>query len=156
MTKRLQDMTLEEILEFKKIRRYSKARVGEYTEYMIDGSLDLSGLSLKRLPLLTHLVMGGSFNCANNGLLSFRNCPQAVGGDFICDQNLHVPNLHGLPTQIGGQIVSDFGTFKSLTDLKEKRPELLQSDYRKPESKHGITDTLLKMLGIDRTKPVGR
>ena len=149
---RLSDMTIEEVLNLKGIRRYSKVRIDDRIVYMVHEPLDLSAQHLRRLPNLTDLVVGGSFNCSGNDIVSFRGCPREVGGDLICDRNPQLPNLYGLPGKVGGKIISDFGEFDSLTALRQATPELLRADYRKPKPQVGLAAKLFAVIGLDQKK----
>lgn len=61
-------LTIEELKELKEVK----------------GDLNLSGLGLTELPDLSHLRVGGDFDCSSNGLTSLKGSPQMVGGTFRC------------------------------------------------------------------------
>jgi len=144
---RLSEMSIEEVLEFKRIHRYSKFWENDRVVYVIDHSLSLMGLSLTRLPNLNDLVIRGGFDCSRNLLASLRGSPREVSGSFFCDQNPRLHNLHGLSTRIGGKIVTDFGIFDSLAALTREAPLLLSADFRKPKARPGFIEKLRAITG---------
>jgi len=54
--------------------------------YSCDGDVDLSEMSLTKLPVRFKEV-GGSFNCFNNNLTTLEGAPEKVGGYFDCSHN---------------------------------------------------------------------
>lgn len=80
--------------------KHEKARIKRWLSYQrimhyqinsdlsvdVDGSVDISGNSLKRIPIQFGRV-NGNFNCSRNLLKSLKGCPQVVLGNFSCDHN---------------------------------------------------------------------
>ena len=66
----------------------------------IEGSVDLDGLKLKKLPLKFNKV-SGNFYCGNNQLTSLEGSPKEVGGFFNCSSN-NLTSLEGAPKKVGG------------------------------------------------------
>lgn len=52
----------------------------------VNGPVGLQGLGLYKLPLKFNIVTG-SFNCADNNLVSLEGCPKEVGDIFLCNNN---------------------------------------------------------------------
>lgn len=77
-------MTIEELQNLKEVK----------------GSLTLSRMGLTELPDLSHLRVGGHFNCSNNDLTSLQGAPQKVGGSFYCFDN-KLTTLQGGPNEVG-------------------------------------------------------
>ena len=61
----------------------------------VDGSVDLSGRGLTKLPLKFGEV-SGYFDCSENQLTSLEGAPSRVGGHFYCHYN-QLTNLQGAP-----------------------------------------------------------
>ena len=88
---RLKD-TLDEIL--------SRSTKNSDESIDIEGSVDLNGLKLKKLPLKFNKV-SGNFYCGNNQLTSLEGSPKEVGGFFNCSSN-NLTSLEGAPKKVGG------------------------------------------------------
>ena len=58
-----------------------------YKNYIInvDGSVYILDLKLKRIPVKFNKVTK-TFNCSYNKLISFKNCPNYIGEDFVCNE----------------------------------------------------------------------
>ena len=54
--------------------------------YSAEGDVNLSDMSLKKLPLRFKYV-GGGFSCSHNQLTSLQGVPQEVGKSFSCYDN---------------------------------------------------------------------
>ena len=67
---------------------------------VIDGDLDLSGMDLEKLPDLSDVTVTGSFDCANNRLISLDGAPRDVGYNFDCHGN-SLYTLKGAPSHVG-------------------------------------------------------
>jgi hypothetical protein len=91
------DGTVEEILKILSIGRY---RINEDNSVDVDGSVDLRGYNLNKLPIKFRNV-SGSFDCSDNQLTSLEGAPQSVGGGFDCSDN-QLTSLEGAPQSVGG------------------------------------------------------
>ena len=67
---------------------------------VIEGSLDLSGMDLEKLPDLSDVTVTGSFNCAHNRLRTLKGAPRKVGHNFDCHGNC-LYTLNGAPSHVG-------------------------------------------------------
>ena len=84
--------------------------------YVIDGDVDLVMMMLEELPDFSHIEVKGNFDCSHNNIVSLKNAPEIVEGNFDCHSNHKLINLEGAPKFVGG----DFRCFKdkNLTTLK--------------------------------------
>ena len=67
----------------------------------VKGSLSLSGLGLTELPDLSHVVVDGSFYCAENQLTTLKGSPKRIKGNFYCYDN-QLTTLLGGPWMVEG------------------------------------------------------
>ena len=65
----------------------------------VDGSVNLVGIGLYKLPLKFGKV-AGDFWCSENKLSNLEGCPEYVGGDFDCSDN-ELTTLNGSPVYVG-------------------------------------------------------
>jgi len=68
----------------------------------VDGNVNLSLFSLKKLPLKFNKV-SGFFDCSQNNLTTLDGCPREVGSYFYCFNN-KLESLGGCPDIVGGDI----------------------------------------------------
>lgn len=95
------------------IQKRLREAQAEWTDegWWIPGDIDLSGLGLTRLPLISEV--GGEFDCSYNQLVSLEGAPQSVGGDFYCAKNQLV-SLEGAPQSVGGNFNCIYNDLDSL------------------------------------------
>lgn len=93
--------------------------------WKVYGTLDLSNMSLHKLPLLQQVhgdlliydnnlsilegspsYVGGTFDCSNNALLDLKEGPMDVKGHYLCMSN-KLQVLKGAPNVIGGSFNCD-------------------------------------------------
>jgi hypothetical protein len=91
------DGTVEEILKILSIGRY---RINEDNSVDVDGSVDLRGYNLNKLPIKFRNV-SGSFYCVHNNLKNLEGSPKEIGGNFYCYYN-QLTSLEGAPQSVGG------------------------------------------------------
>ena len=117
-------------------------------------SLDLSYMGLTEFPKMSHITINGDFNCSNNKLTSFKDCPQInrnfycysnqlksfngcplVNGDFNCCNN-QLKSIKDFPN-ITGIVWSDFDIFNVVQKYsKEKKISLLDAQVELYNQKH--------------------
>ncbi|MCQ2562530.1 MAG: hypothetical protein MJ158_02870 [Alphaproteobacteria bacterium] len=69
-------------------------------DFVIKGSLDLSGKGLTALPNLSEVIVMGDFYCYSNNLVSLEGAPKEVKGGFYCHFNKLI-SLKGAPRKVG-------------------------------------------------------
>ena len=65
---------------------FGKYTINDDGSIDVNGSVDLSGRGLSKLPFKFRNV-NGSFRCNNNQLTSLEGAPNSVGGSFYCYNN---------------------------------------------------------------------
>jgi len=124
---------------------------------VIDNSIDLSGIDLKKLPDFSNCVVNGNFNCSNNQLTSLEGAPQKVVGYFDCSGN-QLTSLKGAPYEVGGlfncsgnQLTSLEGAPKEVGGLFNCSGNQLTSlDGRPKASKYVFDNNPLQRCGNER------
>ena len=103
------EILLKERLEVIK----SRSSVNSDGSLDVEGSVNLSFLRLKEIPLKFNKV-NGFFDCSYNQLTSLEGCPKIVNGNFYCSSN-QLTSLEGSP-----KIINDFFSCDNneLTSLK--------------------------------------
>ena len=81
---------------------------------VIDNSINLSGIDLKKLPDFSNCVVNGNFDCSFNQLTSLEGAPKEVDGSFYCSSN-QLTSLEGAPQEVGGYF---YCSNNQLTNLK--------------------------------------
>src|ERR1035437_48623 len=79
----------------------------------VNGSVNLSDQHLKKLPLINFNKINDCFDCSYNKLISFKNCPKVVGGDFYCSDNQLI-SLEHCPKVVGGNFYCSRNQLTSL------------------------------------------
>jgi hypothetical protein len=74
-------------------------RRGDGTLY-VKQSIKIGGVR-SNLPDLSNVMLDGSFECENLGLVSLKGAPRIVTGDFLCGHN-SLETLEGAPQEVGG------------------------------------------------------
>lgn len=92
----------------------------------IDGPVELGNLSLKEIPSqLKGITINGRFNIGQNSLISLKNSPEIINGDFFCTYNKRLTSLIGGPKQVRS-IYTHFCNLSNLDGL----PELINKGYQ--------------------------
>ena len=102
----------------------------------VDGDVDLSDRSLKRIPLVFKEV-SGDFYCYYNNLTSLEGCPEKVGGNFNCSYN-KLTSLEGCPEKVGGNFYCNRNQLTSLEGCPDARG--IYCDNNKITSFEGIPE----------------
>jgi len=122
--------------------------VGTYIRNGSKGDLELIGISFNKLPeILKNIDVGGDFHCSETNLISLKNSPKKIKGNFfcggnklltsldggptnvrdnfICVDNVNLTSLHGMPKKVGGNVYcynngKNFALwdFEKFTDVK--------------------------------------
>ena len=87
--------SVEEVLQ----KRLKGCTLNSDGTYSSEGSVDLSGLNLTKLPVKFKEVKG-DFDCNNNKLTSLKGAPVEVGRGFGCGHN-NLTSLEGCPKEVG-------------------------------------------------------
>lgn len=128
--------------------RMIERMIKEYVRNGSKGDLDLTGVKFNKLPeILKNIDVGGDFYCSDTNLISLKNSPKKikgnffcvsnklltsldgsptnVRGNFICDDNVNLTSLHGMPKKIGGNVYCmhngknfTYWDFQKVTDVK--------------------------------------
>ena len=93
-------------------------------DVVIKGSVDLSGMGLKRLPDLSGVVVEGDFICSDNELESLDGSPKTVKGTFDCSGN-KIKNILFAPKEIGGDFIFSNNKIETLANLPIVSGEVL-------------------------------
>ena len=85
--------------------KYNLYDLQKYSNFVIEGSLDLSNMGLTELPNLAGVEVRGDFDCSHNNLTSLRGAPRAgqEGNTFNCGYN-KIRSLKHLPMQSAGNV----------------------------------------------------
>ena len=116
MSKRVSDQEIHSICKKYDITGYDINPEGSIS---VDGDVNLSGRSLKIIPLVFKEKVGGDFFCSYNQLASLEGCPEKVGGDFYCYDN-QLTSLEGCPEKVGGDFYCSYNQLTSLEGCPEK------------------------------------
>lgn len=150
-------------------------------DFVIKGNLDLSKMSLTKLPDLSKVTVegdflcnrnklttlegapkkvGGNFSCASNQLTSLQGAPQEVGGNFDCFDNL-LGTLYGISKEIGGSIIAEHHMFSmyglehfqtfSLDELK-KSPFYREEIFINEKSKE-LRNKVMRTIAAENVSP---
>jgi hypothetical protein len=93
-------------------------------DYTVDVIEDVEiRMSLDNLPVKFDCVMG-DFDVSTCGLLTLQGCPEVVGGNFLCTNNM-LDDLRMGPKEVGGNYDVRQSTLKSL----EGAPEKIKGDF---------------------------
>jgi hypothetical protein len=87
------DVPPEKILDYYNIEKYT---INEDGTVDVNGDVDLSYKKLTEIPIKFGIVKGDFFINSNN-LLSLKNSPREVTGDFFCINNENLTSLKGGP-----------------------------------------------------------
>jgi hypothetical protein len=93
-------MNRKEIKDICREYRITNYTINDDGSIDVNGNVDLSYISLTKLPLKFRNV-SGYFWCDHNELTSLEGCPSSVGGDFYCHNN-RLTSLEGCPSSVGG------------------------------------------------------
>ena len=72
-------------------------------EIDVDGKVDLGRKNFKELPYKFGTVTGYFDIGSNKNLISLKNCPDYVKGDFACDRCINLDSLEGCPKEVGDE-----------------------------------------------------
>ncbi len=142
----LQDMPAEALLTLKKVRYFRQKMADGNYAYVVDGRLDLSAQSLKKLPDLSHVIVKGDFVCSKNDLLTLIGAPRVVEGSFYCTGNPRLDSLRTLTTDIKGKIFTDHGNFPSLELMRKERPEIFKEEGKAAEKGESLATKFSRFL----------
>jgi hypothetical protein len=101
--------SIKSICERYNIKNYT---INEDGSVDVDGSVNLSGKRLTKLPLKFRRVTG-NFVCHTNRLTSLEGAPKELGGTFDCQQN-QLTSLEGSPKVVGGDFWCSYNQLTSL------------------------------------------
>jgi len=104
----------------------------------VNGSVNLSGKDLTKLPLIFGNITG-NFDCSYNNILTLEGCPQSVGRNFDCRGN-QLTTLECCPQLVGGYFHCGNN---SLTTL-EGSPQSVGSDF------HSSANQLITLKGCPK------
>ncbi len=104
---------------------YFEKLKSEGHQYIINvkGYIDICNQKLEIIPLQFYHV-DGSFNCANNQLISLKGCPILVSGNFYCYVN-QLTSLKYCPPSVGKTFSCDHNQLTSLRDC----PQSIVGDF---------------------------
>ena len=114
-----QPYSKEEVIE----KKLKECTVNPDGTFSCEGSIDLSNLGLKELPVKFKEV-GGDFYCYNNRLTTLEGAPERVGGDFSCRNN-QLTTLEGAPERVG----RNFSCRNNQLTTLEGAPEHVGRDF---------------------------
>jgi hypothetical protein len=112
-------MNRKEIKDICREYRITNYTINDDGSIDVNGNVDLSYISLTKLPLKFRNV-SGYFWCDHNELTSLEGGPSSVGGDFYCHNN-RLTSLEGCPSSVGGSFYfHNNPIYKELGDIDYK------------------------------------
>jgi len=100
----------------------------------VEGSVYLSNMNLKVIPVQFGIVKGG-FWCSSNNLKSLEGCPEIVESDFYCYEN-KLKSLEGSPKTVGGNFWCSRNKLESLKYLPDIKGQLYCDDHLKESEEY--------------------
>lgn len=111
---------IEEWLDENNVRNYT---INKDYSVNVDGNVNLEKLDLEEIPVEFNEVTG-LFSCADNKLITLKNCPKKVGKTFYCYNN-KLTSLQGCPIEIGEHMDCSSNLLESL----EFAPKFVKNNF---------------------------
>ena len=97
----------------------------------VPGTIDLTRRELERLPDLSEVRVGGSFQCQYNRLTTLAGAPRIILGGFLCHMN-KLTSLEGGPQFVGGDFACSYNKLETLQGAPRKIGGNFQCDRKTP------------------------